>query len=126
MDGSGDMIVCRCEEVYESEIKQAIAEDAQCLDDVKRLTRAGMGLCQGRICGRLVRTLYAKRTNTSISEVNPITVRAPVRPVSLKAVGSGVKLPEFNDSEDATSVEASQYVRQIFHEAYETEGPIKL
>jgi NAD(P)H-nitrite reductase large subunit len=126
--GNGDAIVCRCEEVYKSEIERAIAEGAQCLDDVKRLTRSGMGLCQGRICGRLVRGLYAKETGTPLNEVHPTTVRAPVRPVSLKTIGSGVELPEFNDSEDAedAGVTASRYVKQIFHEAYETEGAVKL
>lgn len=48
-------IVCRCEEVPAARVREAIdalgATDAR---TVKLLTRAGMGWCQGRICGTAV------------------------------------------------------------------------
>ncbi|GHG85841.1 NAD(P)/FAD-dependent oxidoreductase [Streptomyces lanatus] len=47
-----DTVVCRCEEVTGGAIRAAVAElgagDAR---TVKLLTRAGMGWCQGRVCG---------------------------------------------------------------------------
>ncbi len=45
-------IVCRCEEVTEAEIRDAIRRPlpARSLDAVKRRTRAGMGRCQGGFC----------------------------------------------------------------------------
>src|SRR4051794_11838746 len=42
--------LCRCEEIEEGEILNAIAEGAQSVNDVKRRTRAGMGVCQGAYC----------------------------------------------------------------------------
>ena len=45
-----DTIVCRCEEVPASEIRIAIEEGARHVAEVRAVTRAGMGLCQGRLC----------------------------------------------------------------------------
>ena len=47
-------IVCRCEQVSEAEIQEAIQRGANCMDAVKHLTRAGMGRCQGGFCGNIV------------------------------------------------------------------------
>ena len=45
-------IVCRCEEVTAASVREAVSElGATDLRTVKLLTRAGMGWCQGRICG---------------------------------------------------------------------------
>ncbi|MDC0771203.1 FAD/NAD(P)-dependent oxidoreductase [Streptomyces sp. HD] len=47
-----DTVVCRCEEVTARVIREAVAElGAGDLRTVKLLTRAGMGWCQGRVCG---------------------------------------------------------------------------
>lgn len=77
------MIVCRCEEITEAEISQAIAEGCDSVVWVKRKTRAGMGLCQGQTCGRLVARMIAQETNQEIAQVLPDTHRPPVRPIPL-------------------------------------------
>ncbi|CCK26142.1 oxidase [Streptomyces davaonensis JCM 4913] len=50
-----DTVVCRCEEVTGGAVREAVEElgagDAR---TVKLLTRAGMGWCQGRVCGPAV------------------------------------------------------------------------
>jgi NAD(P)H-nitrite reductase large subunit len=55
--------VCRCEEVPAARITEAVeqlgAADAR---TVKLLTRAGMGWCQGRMCGPAVACLSGDRT----------------------------------------------------------------
>jgi len=44
-------IICRCEELSEQERRDAIVEfNLETCDEAKRLTRAGMSLCQGRTC----------------------------------------------------------------------------
>lgn len=83
-----DMIICRCEEITLKEILQAIAEGAMSVNEVKRRTRAGMGLCQGRSCGRLVRKLIAEHTSQKFGTIKPGTTRPPVRPMSLKILAS--------------------------------------
>ncbi|WP_030651463.1 MULTISPECIES: NAD(P)/FAD-dependent oxidoreductase [Streptomyces] len=53
-----DAVVCRCEEVPAGRIREA-AQDLGARDarTVKLLTRAGMGWCQGRMCGPAVAAL---------------------------------------------------------------------
>ena len=43
-------VVCRCEQITEGEIREAIRRGARSLDGVKRRVRAGMGRCQGGFC----------------------------------------------------------------------------
>lgn len=51
-DGAYGAIVCRCEQVSEGEIRDAIRRSpgAKSLDGVKRRVRAGMGRCQAGFC----------------------------------------------------------------------------
>ena len=47
-----ETVLCRCEEVTAASVREAVSElGAADLRTVKLLTRAGMGWCQGRICG---------------------------------------------------------------------------
>jgi NAD(P)H-nitrite reductase large subunit len=78
-----NLMVCRCNEVTQAEVEEAIAEGFISLDEVKRHTRAGMGLCQGRTCGRLVRQLIARKTKADPAGILPGSRRMPVRPVKL-------------------------------------------
>ncbi|MEV6782968.1 (2Fe-2S)-binding protein [Streptomyces sp. NPDC051098] len=56
-----DTVVCRCEEVSVAEVREAV-ETLGALDSraVKLLTRAGMGWCQGRMCGSAVAALAGR------------------------------------------------------------------
>ena len=47
-------VICRCEQVTEAELLEAIRRGADTMDAVKHLTRAGMGRCQGGFCGPAV------------------------------------------------------------------------
>jgi bacterioferritin-associated ferredoxin len=78
-----DMIICRCEEITKGEIKAAIRNGMQTVNGIKRITRAGMGLCQGQTCQRLVIRIIAEELRQSIADIEPTTARGPVRPLSL-------------------------------------------
>ncbi len=78
-------IVCRCEEVTRGQLGEAVETTAD-LSVVKGLTRAGMGLCQGRNCQRSVAALIAARHGLEIGAVAPATPRLPARPVALNAI----------------------------------------
>ena len=56
-------------------------------DQVKRLTRAGMGLCQGRRCREQVACLLALGGQVPLAEIPLATYRAPVRPLPLGVAG---------------------------------------
>ena len=80
---SAPRYVCRCEEVGEEEIRQAIAGGALSVNDVKRRTRAGMGLCQGIFCVRPIADLLQQATGIAAADIAPMTARPPVRPIPL-------------------------------------------
>lgn len=86
MTGAGDLIICRCMEVTEKEIREAIRLGADGFDAVKRVTRSGMGLCQGRTCQQLVERLIAEETGIKYGELPPISIRPPLRPTKLKTI----------------------------------------
>ncbi len=77
------IIVCRCEEITGAEIAVAVDEGARTLNDVKRRTRAGMGMCQGRWCSHAIAALVAAETGQSRADLAPMTARPPVQPVML-------------------------------------------
>ncbi|MFC8870342.1 NAD(P)/FAD-dependent oxidoreductase [Streptomyces sp. NPDC057148] len=75
-----DTVVCRCEEVTAGTVRAARADGgAHDHRQVKQLTRAGMGWCQGRICGPAVHCLVAPHqayTPTERLIATPVTLGA--------------------------------------------------
>ena len=84
-----DLVICRCEEITKGQIKQAIRDGLATLNGVKRVTRAGMGLCQGQTCARLVSAILAQELGLSPAQVEPTTARAPSRPVPMAVFATG-------------------------------------
>lgn len=84
-----DIIICRCQEVTRQDILDAIADGATTVDGVKRRTRAGMGLCQGKTCERLVAKIIAEETGRPMADILPPKSRIPVRPVKIGIIGGG-------------------------------------
>ena len=83
-----DLIVCRCEEITRREILEALENGHTDMNEIKRITRAGMGLCQGKTCKRIISRIIADVTGQDIAEVVPSTFRPPVRPITLRALMS--------------------------------------
>jgi len=79
-----DLVICRCEEITRAEIKAAIRNGMRTLNGIKRITRAGMGLCQGQTCQRLVAQILTEELGLSAAEIDPTTARGPVRPLRLE------------------------------------------
>jgi len=78
-----DTVICRCEEITRGEIKDVIRNGIQTLNGVKRVTRAGMGLCQGQTCQQLVARILTEELGLSAADIDPTTARGPVRPLRL-------------------------------------------
>jgi bacterioferritin-associated ferredoxin len=76
-------IVCRCEEITVADIEDAVAQGAETFDDVKRLTRSGMGLCQAKTCHTVIAALIAELTHKSIGDLGVPRLRMPLRPVAM-------------------------------------------
>ena len=99
------VMVCRCEEVLSEEIVGAIASGAMTVNDVKRWTRAGMGVCQGVFCVPAIAVIVAEATGAAIANVAPMTARAPARPIRLEAL-AGLAEGAFDDDRSLTTEEA--------------------
>lgn len=78
-----DVLVCRCEEVTAGETRRAVREyGGTSVTEIKRRVRCGMGLCQGKTCGRLVSRIINEELGKAPGELPPATDRPPVRPVT--------------------------------------------
>ena len=76
-------IICRCEDVTREDILAAINDGCRTLDEIKRVTRAGMGPCQGRTCRNLIAQELARIYGISVEDVLMPTFRAPVETVNI-------------------------------------------
>lgn len=126
LDGTDDVHVCRCEEVTARDVLEVrppryldwprppvtagsnapslaslIGDGPPDPDQIKRLTRAGMGICQGRRCREQVAGLLALGAHVDPSQIRLASHRAPVRPLPLAqagAVGMGPAMAEHWDT----------------------------
>jgi bacterioferritin-associated ferredoxin len=82
----GDSYLCRCECISTEQVDVAIGEGNLTINDIKRRTRAGMGICQGIFClGPMAQRLIA--AGVEPGSIEPMTSRPPTRlvPVGLAA-----------------------------------------
>ncbi len=105
--GGGDVPVCQCEEVTRRELVAVqpprylawrsdamsarnlgtlLADGPLDPDQVKRLTRAGMGPCQGRRCREQVALLLAEAAGVPVAGIPLASYRPPVRPLPLSVL----------------------------------------
>ena len=81
-----ETIICRCEGITLREVRKAVAEGATEMGEVKRMTRMGMGLCQGRMCGPALQEIIARWAGLPPSSAGHLNPRPPVKPVPFAAV----------------------------------------
>ena len=104
--GSDDVIVCQCEEVTRGDLlgvqppryldrpDRMAARDIHSLnadgpinqDQIKRLTRACMGVCQARRCREQVALILTIATQSPAGSIPLAGFRAPVRPLPLRVL----------------------------------------
>jgi D-hydroxyproline dehydrogenase subunit alpha len=82
-----DTILCRCESISRGEFRRLLEANPHIVsaDAAKLLTRVGMGLCQGRLCGDRATHLIARLRRVDVRDVGPFQAQAPVKPVPLDA-----------------------------------------
>jgi NADPH-dependent 2,4-dienoyl-CoA reductase/sulfur reductase-like enzyme len=81
-------IVCRCEEVTAGEIRLAVADGHSDSNQVKFLTRCGMGPCQGRQCAEAVAHIVAAASGEHVARGGYYRGRPPVAPLTLGQLAS--------------------------------------
>lgn len=117
-DADPSLVICQCEEVtlgdllgvraprYLGEASAAsAARDLATLtadgppnqDQIKRLTRAGMGPCQGRRCREQVALTLAHASGLSPAEIPLALHRPPVRPLPLEVMADWSETPAMTE-----------------------------
>ncbi|HEU5470598.1 MAG TPA: NAD(P)/FAD-dependent oxidoreductase [Actinophytocola sp.] len=93
---TADTVVCRCEEVPLRAVRAAVTElGATDARTVKSLTRAGMGWCQGRICGYPVACLAARLNGRPVAESDLDTF-------ARRPIGSAITLGQLAEGDRTT------------------------
>jgi sarcosine oxidase subunit alpha len=77
-----DTIVCRCERVTAGEIRALIRQGYRDVNEIKTVTRAGMGACGGKTCSNLILRLF-REEGIPLKEVTenvkrPLFVEVPM------------------------------------------------
>lgn len=90
-------LVCRCEEVDAERLRAAVshlgATDAR---SAKFLTRVGMGLCQGRVCGHAVAAIVASEAGRSVTDgdLRGMAFRPVAQPIPLGLLAGLTHAPQ--------------------------------
>lgn len=86
---SDNTFVCRCEELTLGELRELIRKGYTNIDEIKRISRAGMGPCQGRTCRQLIMQELAAATGTKMADLRMSTFRPPVKAIKLGTIAGG-------------------------------------
>jgi NADPH-dependent 2,4-dienoyl-CoA reductase/sulfur reductase-like enzyme/ferredoxin len=77
-----DAIVCFCERVTAGEIRKLIRLGIRDLNQMKAITRAGMGACGSKTCGNLILQMFkeegAPLEEVTLNTMRPVFVEAPL------------------------------------------------
>lgn len=69
-----EAIVCRCERVTAGEIREVIRKGYRDFNEIKTMTRAGMGACGAKTCNSIILRLFLEE-GVPISEITSQTIR---------------------------------------------------
>lgn len=86
---NNNTIICRCSDVTLEDIRNLIKNGYRTIDEIKRITRAGMGPCQGRTCSQLILREIANYTGKNIAELDVCTSRPPVTGIKISQILKG-------------------------------------
>lgn len=77
-----DTIVCRCERVAAGEIRRLISAGCRDINEIKAITRAGMGACGSKTCATLIHRLFHEQGITSNKIIDhtkrPLFIEVPL------------------------------------------------
>ena len=80
---SPETLLCRCEEISAGRVREEAALGCRDLNRLKVRTRAGMGPCQGRMCGLSMAEVMADEAGSEVDRIAFFRIRPPIKPVSL-------------------------------------------
>lgn len=88
-DMDENTIICRCSDITLKEVRELIRNGYETVEEIKRISRAGMGPCQGRTCSNLILREIAAFKGVDISELGVATSRPMVIGIKLDQIVQG-------------------------------------
>ena len=88
-----ETFICRCEEIKLTTLQALIEDGVTHLGTLKRLTRAGMGRCQGRYCATLMAELIRTHSSRAPKIEDYFASQLPLKPIPLTVLA--VEKPEW-------------------------------
>jgi pyruvate/2-oxoglutarate dehydrogenase complex dihydrolipoamide dehydrogenase (E3) component len=79
-----DTVVCRCENRTLAEVRAE--SDVLSAGAIKRVTRAGMGPCQGRYCAAVLTSIARENSGVPVDERSGFRAQAPFKPVRIGVI----------------------------------------
>jgi len=76
-------VVCRCLGITRGELEKGYSEDVLSTGALKRITRAGMGTCQGRYCGVFTLNLMQEKLGEIPGEFSGFAPQVPFKPTPI-------------------------------------------
>ncbi len=86
-------ILCRCEEITAGQVRAAARQGAQGPNQAKAFLRAGMGPCQGRVCGPAVAEVMAQALGRPVEEIGTYRIRPPFKPLTVGELAASADQP---------------------------------
>jgi NADPH-dependent 2,4-dienoyl-CoA reductase/sulfur reductase-like enzyme len=81
-----ETVVCRCLSISYSQIKAGISEDTLSAGASKRISRVGMGRCQGRYCSPVIQKLISENSGLEMDEHSGFAPQMPIKPVEIGVI----------------------------------------
>lgn len=89
-------IICRCSDITLEEVRDLINQGYQTVDEIKRISRLGMGPCGGKTCIPLIMAEIAKARGITMADVEMPTFRPPTKTIKLELLAKAGE----NDNEE--------------------------
>jgi NADPH-dependent 2,4-dienoyl-CoA reductase/sulfur reductase-like enzyme len=86
---TADTPICRCEAVTRQTVEDTLGQDVASIGALKRLTRAGMGRCQGRYCAGVLAAMTQRGQADPLSEQAWFAPAPPFKPVPVGTLIGG-------------------------------------
>lgn len=81
-----ETVICRCLSITQGELIDDLREDMTSAGALKRVSRVGMGKCQGRYCAPFAQKLIADQTGVQPDTYSGFAPQVPIKPTSIATI----------------------------------------
>jgi hypothetical protein len=83
---TAETVICRCLSITRATLEADLRDEMNSAGALKRVSRVGMGKCQGRYCSPFAQNLIANLTGSEIDPLSGFAPQVPVKPTSISTI----------------------------------------